>query len=63
MPLAWTATGGRPPNPGTPGGAAVGAALNMSSPEEDTISDYQYNRAGRSRQEGEGHYRISFQQD
>jgi len=54
MPVAWAATGGRPPNPGTGGATAVGTALNMSSPEEDTISDHQYIRAGRGRKKGKG---------
>jgi len=49
IPLAWDAAGGRPPNPGTGGGAAMGAALNMSSPEEDIISDHRDNRAGQAR--------------
>jgi len=50
IPAAWDAAGGRPPNPGTAGAAAEGPALNMSSPEEDIISDNRFNRATQARQ-------------
>jgi hypothetical protein len=54
MPAAWPAGGGRPPNPGMLGAAVVGTALNMSSPEEDTISDYRFSRARQAQEKGKG---------
>jgi len=39
MPVAWDAGGGLLPNPEGAGAGFEGAALNMSSPEEDTVSD------------------------
>ena len=49
MPFACDAAGGRLPNPGAPGAALVGTPLNMSSPEEDIVSDYRSNRAKHAR--------------
>ena len=55
MPPASDAGGGRPPKPGAAGAAALGAALNMSSPEEDAISDHRFNRAKQAgRKKGKG---------
>ena len=45
IPTAWAAGGGWLPYPGTLGAGFVEAALNMSSPEEDKISDDRLHRA------------------